>query len=258
MQTRSPKNHFAIVCISAAIGLLLYWAMFMNAMPRLIRPEGLDVLPALSGTIGAASSALFLLGAGDLVSSLRRRRSHAITLMREASGKVVSIGPQGSGASRSPTHKPGMNLASDIAGIACLVLLALSLYASASQSIVVIGSKSMSPALNVGDIAVLHRPKTIQVGDIIAFRTPEAYAETGAPTIHRVAAVEDGLYRTRGDANPDEDPWLVEAGDVVGVCAWRAPLVGFLILFMRTPVGIITVAAATALSFLYPRRGAKR
>lgn len=77
---------------------------------------------------------------------------------------------------------------------------------------------SMEPAVpaGAGVVVVPTSVDDVRVGDVIAFGAPES----GVPTVHRVAAVEAGeegpLFRTRGDANPVPDPWVLSVdGGVV-------------------------------------------
>ena len=79
-------------------------------------------------------------------------------------------------------------------------------------------SKSMVPALTPGEkvtikSAIYNRP---QVGSIILFLHHPDHA-----TIHRITAIieQDGktYYRTKGDANPQKDYYLVDESEVIGV-----------------------------------------
>lgn len=90
----------------------------------------------------------------------------------------------------------------------------------------------MSPSLERGDIAVVKPVELddIAVGDVLVFNAPMSagIVREGEPVIHRVIEIVDpeGLrdtqagavyVRTKGDANDDEDRWIVElTGDV-----WR-------------------------------------
>jgi signal peptidase I len=77
-------------------------------------------------------------------------------------------------------------------------------------------SGSMSPALNAGDVVVATRVPSgdLRVGDVIVYTAP-----TPTPVVlsHRVVAVRpEGngvLVRTRGDANPVDDPWSTRLPD---------------------------------------------
>lgn len=81
-------------------------------------------------------------------------------------------------------------------------------------------SGSMEPGINPGSV-VIGTPITadeVQRGDAIMFRPPEPFSAPGdAPVVHRVTEVtrtaESGgvTVRTKGDANPMVDPWVMDA-----------------------------------------------
>jgi len=79
----------------------------------------------------------------------------------------------------------------------------------------------MNPALDETDLLeVLPAEKTgVSVGDVILFR-PRGSREN---VVHRVTALVDGTFRTRGDNTRAEDPWSLPVSEVAGVvvAAWR-------------------------------------
>ena len=91
-----------------------------------------------------------------------------------------------------------------------------------------VGSGSMSPTLDVGDIALIAKTSgsTIKIGDVIEFRTPEK-----VHIIHRVVALQEQggtkVLITKGDANstPDSAPVLFE--NVVGKLIFNTHRVGW-------------------------------
>ena len=118
---------------------------------------------------------------------------------------------------------------------------------------------SMEPTIPTGTSVLVHKVDalTLEEGDIITFtsRDPAIY---GAANTHRIVGVEkdpqDKLcFRTKGDANREEDAQLVYPEDIQGkvVFHWSAGMASFLG-YLHTRVGFITVillpmAAATAL-----------
>ncbi len=79
-------------------------------------------------------------------------------------------------------------------------------------------SGSMAPAIGVGDV-VAGTPvdaDDVAVGDVVLFVPPAPWTTPGGrPVVHRVDSVEvdDGVLelRTRGDDNPEADPWTLDA-----------------------------------------------
>jgi signal peptidase I len=101
-------------------------------------------------------------------------------------------------------------------------------------------SGSMEPQLKVGGL-VITRPvesKDIEVGDTITFYCPLNKGMTS----HRVIAVESGTlsyFRTKGDANEDPDPFIVPVQNVAGKVCFHIPYLGFVIQFLKTPLGML-------------------
>jgi signal peptidase len=103
---------------------------------------------------------------------------------------------------------------------------------------------SMEPKLPVGSIILVKQvnPAEITVGDIITFR--EGQAPDSRLVTHRVYSLtRDELGResivTKGDANESPDVQPVELSQVVGKVVFASPLIGRVIRFVRTPVGLI-------------------
>jgi len=116
-------------------------------------------------------------------------------------------------------------------------------------------SPSMEPTLNIGDLLIVQGVDNFEDinaehknGDIIVFQKP------GNPNdfvVHR--AVEKSTASgnipyliTKGDNNPSEDPWKVREENLIGKVIWRIPLLGYIKIFLGTPVGV----AITIIVFL--------
>lgn len=100
------------------------------------------------------------------------------------------------------------------------------------------------------------------MGDVIAFNVPSPYDGVAqSPTVHRVVEklTENGetYFKTRGDNNPDEDPWSVPAGNVIGKYAGKVPYIGLVVLFLKSPLGLalIAILIASSLIYSYSKRG---
>lgn len=133
-----------------------------------------------------------------------------------------------------------------IAGMSLLLLLMLasfSVYISPRLGWRVDGlrSGSMAPLLKTGDMVVT-RPvaaETVKVGDIIIFHSVDKRANLIS---HRVVSIERNSpfsFRTKGDANENPDPFVVPAENLVGELAFHAPLLGYAILGLQTPLGLM-------------------
>ena len=127
----------------------------------------------------------------------------------------------------------------------------------------IVRSGSMTPAIDVGSIAVVRVPDTLispsaltsiySEGDIIAFRS-----EKNSKTLitHRVVGVEPlregGVsYKTKGDASNSPDGWKVGENNIVGVTIYSLPLLGYIISISKTPFGFVLLILIPAFVLLY-------
>lgn len=125
------------------------------------------------------------------------------------------------------TGKRGSSLVGWLAvAIICVVIIWFS-FGFLGFHPTIVGSGSMSPAMNVGDIAVVREisPDTIKEGDIIK------YEQEGMETMHRVSEIqqEGGSkhFITRGDANDDPDLEPVRPDEIRGKVIFVIPKVGW-------------------------------
>jgi len=110
----------------------------------------------------------------------------------------------------------------------------------------VIVSGSMEPALEVGDLALVRLgvPADLPVGSVVAFRLNSTIV------VHRLVGVEGERLVTKGDANPEPDPFPVYRRSLLGVVVGRIPRVGLLALALRgglKPFGLLPLAATSVL-----------
>ncbi|MBA7473072.1 hypothetical protein ES707_08406 [subsurface metagenome] len=110
----------------------------------------------------------------------------------------------------------------------------------------VIMSGSMEPAVQVGSIVVTQKidVDNVNAGDIIVFHRSDS------KTLHRVIEkiVENDSYyfRTKGDANEDPDPWLVQPEQVQGTLLLTVPYYGYLLYYAGTPIGFVLMVIVPA------------
>ena len=100
-------------------------------------------------------------------------------------------------------------------------------------------TESMSPNYNVGDVVIVHieEADTISVGDVITFN-PSSDSE--AYLTHRVTEKvpnyeNSGVtcFKTKGDANSDEDGFLIDERRIVGKVTAGIPKLGYVIRFVQ-------------------------
>lgn len=71
-----------------------------------------------------------------------------------------------------------------------------------------------------------------EVGDIITFDTGSS-----VPTTHRIIGLDGDRFITKGDSNNTEDSQSVAKEQIIGKVFFTIPGVGYVINFMKTPLG---------------------
>lgn len=104
----------------------------------------------------------------------------------------------------------------------------------------VILSGSMEGTLSVNDLAVVHRQKEYEVGDIVV------YEADGDLIIHRVIEKEGEKLVTKGDANNAPDA-PIRLSDVKGKMIGHIPGVGGVVRRLKTPAGVFASLAVVVL-----------
>lgn len=94
---------------------------------------------------------------------------------------------------------------------------------------------SMEPTLLEGDLVVLARSDEYEIGDVIAYRVSSM---GDATLIHRIVAVEDGRFLTKGDNNDFVDDYRPTADDALGRRVIRMPGGAAFTDAVRSPIGI--------------------
>lgn len=137
------------------------------------------------------------------------------------------------------TIKKIVHILSNIAYIAVLIYLLVSLPIFIGYKPLVVLSGSMEPTYKVGSI-IYYEEKTdeIEQGDVIVFESGNASFVT-----HRVKeVVDEDTFITKGDANESEDPEKVELQSVKGeVIKLNIPWIGYYIQYVNTNVGLVVV-----------------
>ena len=105
---------------------------------------------------------------------------------------------------------------------------------------------SMEPAIKTGTVLVITPKEDYGIDDIVTFSI-----DGSVPTTHRIVekTVENGniSYTTKGDANPAQDMTEVRKEDVVGKVAFGIPFLGYVIEFVKTPIGFVLLVIFPAL-----------
>lgn len=94
---------------------------------------------------------------------------------------------------------------------------------------------SMEPAIPVGSIIITKEQSSYEMEDIISFQ------EEGAIITHRIISIDRERYITKGDANNVADTEEVQQKQILGKVILTIPLLGYLVMWLMSPVGIISL-----------------
>ena len=115
----------------------------------------------------------------------------------------------------------------------------------------VVLSGSMEPTLSVGDLLLIHRTDSYEIGDVVV------YQSGGMAVVHRIIAMDGETVTTQGDANNVADePFSAEylKGTVTAVIPW----VGHAAWALKSPAGILLTVVAAVLLVEFSYRGTKK
>lgn len=107
-------------------------------------------------------------------------------------------------------------------------------------------SGSMEPGIPVGSVVVA-RPlagEGVQIGDVITYQLDASTMVT-----HRIVELdlENRQVITKGDANDTVDAAPVSMQSIVGLMWFHIPFLGYVSVYLRTPLGVIGLCAVAAL-----------
>jgi signal peptidase I len=106
---------------------------------------------------------------------------------------------------------------------------------------------SMAPAIPVGAVIFVHRVAGEQLssGDVITFGTANGIVVT-----HRVVGIEQGAtgrsFVTKGDASQERDAGFVSQDAIIGRVEHTLPALGFLLVNLGSPPGLLAVTGVLA------------
>lgn len=93
--------------------------------------------------------------------------------------------------------------------------------------------------------AVIVQAGDFRPGDVVAYETSD-----GLVTHRIVARNPDGTLQTKGDANQAPDPCLVAPSQVVGRVVAAAPMLGYWLVYLSSPLGACAAAAFLVVLFV--------
>jgi len=124
------------------------------------------------------------------------------------------------------------------AAIAFFAIVAVVPYTGLYQPMTVL-SGSMKPAFSAGDLVLVREKPTrdLQVGDVVVYRIPTGDRHVEAHRITRILDRHPFTFRSKGDANPVEDPWTaVVSTPTIAHVVTVVPYAGWLVSALRQPI----------------------
>lgn len=122
-----------------------------------------------------------------------------------------------------------------------LVMIYSVLPISNNFKILTVLSGSMNPKISTGSIVIVVPANDYKINDVITFKN----SKSETPITHRIIEmqVNSGVlyYITKGDANNGPDRELVMKSDVIGKMLFSIPFIGYVIEFIRKPLGLLLV-----------------
>jgi len=103
---------------------------------------------------------------------------------------------------------------------------------------------SMVPRIPILSMVLVRPLPTYAVGDIITFNRGDI------TVTHRIAAIKNGDFQTKGDANKVADSELVNKSDVIGEDFLIIPYIGKFTQFLKSVPGFIIFIAIPILLFI--------
>lgn len=105
----------------------------------------------------------------------------------------------------------------------------------------VVLSNSMAPEFHSGDVVFVHStsPSAVQVNDTITYHTPNVAGTNTHKVVDIVNQSNQTLFQTKGIANEEPDPYLVPPRAYIGKVVFHVPLLGVLITFLQTELGLV-------------------
>lgn len=112
---------------------------------------------------------------------------------------------------------------------------------------VMVSGTSMEPAYSTGDMVLMHRGGSWEVGDVVVYGLDgidaEGASSAAARIMHRlVSGNESEGWTAQGDNRPYADPWTVPDHAIQGVELMTIPGAGIVVSWMRAPI-VLAVSA---------------
>ncbi len=124
----------------------------------------------------------------------------------------------------------------------------------------IVSGQSMEPTYGSGDLVISIKQSSYEPGDVLSYMVPAGQPGEGGRVIHRVFSIDsssgEASYITKGDNNPNLDPWRFSADDVMGKALLHIPAVGAVLGGVSNPI-VVGLASGLLVTMLMWRIGSK-
>lgn len=109
----------------------------------------------------------------------------------------------------------------------------------------VVHSGSMEPAVKTGSLIFVKPAKSYAIGDIVTFK------EKKNTITHRIVEQDEGIFKTKGDANEEADTQAIFSDQITGKMILALPYLGYPVGYAQTRVGFIFLVLIPAIVIIY-------
>lgn len=133
-------------------------------------------------------------------------------------------------------------------GLTGILLFISILPISGNIKFLIVQSGSMEPEIKMGDVVMIKESSNYEIGDVISFGESSNMRITVTHRIQDIEKEQDQtFYITKGDANNATDGEKVPEKQVIGKVLVNIPRAGFIIDFIKKPLGFSLVLIVPAI-----------
>jgi signal peptidase len=136
-----------------------------------------------------------------------------------------------------PNARAIVLVAAQLAFVAALLWFCLPQRFGGRADWVLVSGTSMLPRLHTGDLVLVERRSSYEVGEVVAYRVPKGQVGAGHVVIHRIVGGNGKAgWRMKGDNRTAPDLWYPTNRDVIGAKELRIPDAWFVLRIFHMPV----------------------
>lgn len=133
-------------------------------------------------------------------------------------------------------------------GLIGILLVVSLLPISGNIKFLIVQSGSMEPEIKMGDVVMVKPSNDYEIGDVISFGESSNMRLIVTHRIHDIDTSQNQtLYITKGDANNASDGEKIPEKQIVGKVLINIPRVGFIVDFIKKPLGFSLVMIVPAI-----------